>query len=248
MSQQPIDPIIVIEKDYPARRKIAPAIAFITFFALMIILTIASFLIVHKVSLSLGLLAPIIAELLTIWLFYKYAWGDTPIREGLYLRKITWKEALKGLSIGFSLLIISHIIFYVFQQMGLKVGSSETTKMLGESTGLEKIISLGILAPFCAPFVEELFFRGFICGTLYKSNIKENRRPLIAALVSAILFGFMHFQGFHTFLDFFILFWTGLVGYIHARLLMKHESVLIPFLSHLSYNGLITFILLAQSL
>lgn len=90
--------------------------------------------------------------------------------------------------------------------------------LVGESAGFEKanqtLYSGGLFARIfstciCIPILEELLYRGVICGQLglWYNNV-------IAALVSAFLFGMMHFN----MVQFIYAFCMGLVlGYIFLR-------------------------------
>lgn len=86
-----------------------------------------------------------------------------------------------------------------------------------------------------APFMEELFFRGFIL-----QGLLNKYKAAIGILVSAILFGFWHYP----FLDpdiisFYHVFLTFMVGVLTGVLYLKTRKLFYPILLHISMNLLV---------
>jgi len=66
----------------------------------------------------------------------------------------------------------------------------DVTESLGADTGTLGMIAAGAMVILVAPFIEELFFRGFFYRAL------RTRYPIaVAALIDGLVFGLIHFSG-----------------------------------------------------
>jgi membrane protease YdiL (CAAX protease family) len=107
----------------------------------------------------------------------------------LGLRPLRWDYLLRmGLGAGLAGLIVVDVIGTLLSQVGLRSNQLEQFDFILS----EGPLAFGLLlfaAGVLAPFVEELFFRGFLFG-LYR-----RRQPLwVAYLVSSVLFTLLHLE------------------------------------------------------
>lgn len=91
------------------------------------------------------------------------------------------------------------------------------------------LINLLILALVPA-ICEEFFFRGFL-----QTSLQRKFKPVVAVLLTAFIFSFLHFQ----FLGFFSrLFLGAILGYVYYL----SGNILASILAHFAYNGLMVLI------
>jgi len=95
------------------------------------------------------------------------------------------------------------------------------------------IVLLGILSLGLAPFMEEVFFRGFLFG-----GLRGRLGVLGAALASGLLFAFAHFQDLSTLP---LLPVIGIIGMLFAWAYYYTGSLFAPIVAHLFFN-LVSFI------
>lgn len=122
------------------------------------------------------------------------------------------------------------------------------------------IIAIGI-ASIIGPISEEFFFRGFLLRGIIKSFDNHSERlhmeeledeakfgyalnrffqkskTVIAVILSSVVFGFMHFQGFETFGQWFVVIITGLLGLVFAIVAVKTGRIGPTIFGHIFYNG-----------
>jgi membrane protease YdiL (CAAX protease family) len=105
----------------------------------------------------------------------------------LGLRPVRLEYALRiGLAAGLVGLVVVDVVGTLLSQVGLQQNQLEQFQFVLNEGPLAFVVLL-IAAGLVAPFVEELFFRGFLFGTL------RRRHPLWQAyLVSAVLFTVLH--------------------------------------------------------
>jgi membrane protease YdiL (CAAX protease family) len=108
-------------------------------------------------------------------------------------------------------------------------------------TGLDKAdenlllaIATGMLLVVVAPFAEEMFFRGF----LYQA-FRNSFGVLPGALLSAVIFGAIHFE-------FFKLVQLAILGVILALLFEKTQSLWPPIMLHAVNNALAFAVLMSE--
>lgn len=228
-----------------SKRRIGAAYASVFIMMFVAVVLTIPVVMFNLLSLSSALLMTVLAEIVAV------AMGVSIIKEGsnwkqaLRLHKFTWKSFGIGASIGIVLFILLQacaigLNAIVPEDQG--VGSSETSEMLASASGVELYIIMLLVVPFIVPFVEELFFRGYVFGFL-----KDSRAPLWSAfLVSSVYFALLHSQGFSTFGDTFIVLWTGGIAFVHALLVHKYDSIWPAVASHILYNLVTCLIALMQ--
>ena len=96
-------------------------------------------------------------------------------------RAISW-----GVLVGFATLALSAVIGTILQQLGLSHQQLEQFEFLLAASPFEFLL-IATTAAILVPFIEELFFRGYLFG-LYRQ-----RKPLwMAYLASGLLFALLH--------------------------------------------------------
>jgi membrane protease YdiL (CAAX protease family) len=106
-----------------------------------------------------------------------------------------------------------------------------------------------ILPIFLAPFFEEMFFRGFVMGALIKFFERFRVHPeleklvkyrfLLAALLSSIVFGFAHLQGYQQNNDWLIPIQIGFVGFGLAWTSIIFKRLGPGIIAHMTHNTII---------
>lgn len=229
-------PKIVIQKNWDLRRKII-VISVVPLLMVVSIITTLPVIGIYgidltKIPISAILLATLVAEWLVIlWAFFfggmkQFAkdYFKVPRTRSLILAVILGILGFLGLQLG---------AWLIQEATGTSVGSSATsTQLAGLSGPLAALVLIGVVG-IIGPFTEEVLFRGVVVGSLQHSTWKA---PLVSLLVSGVLFGAMHAQGFSTPTDFFVIFWTGLLGVGFAALFLWKKSIWMPATAHMAYN------------
>src|SRR5205823_2620837 len=84
----------------------------------------------------------------------------------------------------------SYFFFVIAYAALVHPHQKDLTRALGFGHGLPVAIIIGVLIIVLAPISEEIFFRGFVFGGM------RNRWPVVlAAVVSALIFGAFHYTG-----------------------------------------------------
>jgi membrane protease YdiL (CAAX protease family) len=165
---------------------------------------LTALVLIALVSLPVSLILHVGPEL-TLGTFVASALAtDIPLLLFLYVRLIlpgalTWKElGLKPLPLGYVLatgltggvvgLLVIGAIGGLLSQVGLGTNQLEQFRFVLEE-GPFALAVFVIVAAVVAPFVEELFFRGFLFG------VYSRRQPIwLAYLVSSLLFTILHLE------------------------------------------------------
>lgn len=182
------------------------------------------------IPLLVGMLLLQLTLPVTVWFFVvsrrKVRWSAL----GLW-RKPTFKDAALGFAI-FVLEILAQFIYYqVLEAVGVDTDDLAPTPFV--EAGTEYLIGVAILAIAIAPFMEELFFRGFVF-----TGLAGRWGPVWAGLVSSLLFMGAHLEP----LRFPPLF---LMGLLLAWLYHRTGVLWAPMLAHLLNNALAVGVLFA---
>lgn len=199
-------------------------------------------------DITTAVLVTILAEVLVIIIALAFTNKTKNWRDTLYLKNFTIKNFLLGVSTGAILFVGLQITSMIIALLGAKLHSSNTSEAISEVPGISKYIVMLILVPFIVPFVEELLYRSVVFGFIAKSGLKIHSKKItiiLATLVSAAIFGFVHQQGFNSFTDVFVVLLTGTIGGVNCILLYKTDSIYTAYASHMSYNLLTSMISLA---
>lgn len=135
-------------------------------------------------------------------------------------------EKFYGMFIGF----IIGVTFLVFILMKLPFYKKRTEKQVESidyllpTTKIERKWS--IFVAITAGICEEIIYRGFVIH--YLSSLPLDLEKIHLLILSAIIFGFAHiYQGWKGFL------FTGLIGFVFARIYLETGSLLFPIILHI---------------
>ncbi len=125
-----------------------------------------------------------------------------------------------GLLLGAYVLIITHNILLTF--LGIAPQGEYLAELFGTDAKVGMLVFVGVVL---APFVEEVFFRGFLFG-----GLREKYGWKKAALISAAVFSIVHLQVA-------ILIPAFLLGFLFAYLYQRSQSIWPAIILHLSVNS-----------
>lgn len=163
------------------------------------------------------------------WLIFKQ---KTSFKDLGLQRLPNWKDFLW---------LIAGIVAYIFLTIVVTFGSrllfpgadydqAQDTGFSGLTTQFELILTF-ISLVIVAPIAEEVMFRGYLFGKL-----KKHAKVWVSVILSALLFGIVHFQ-FNVALDTFAL------GVVLALLRVATGSIWTSIMLHMVKNGLAFYIL-----
>lgn len=140
----------------------------------------------------------------------------------LQFRRMSRPDALAmlPLGIGFSLFLTCLLTLTRFNSLIPDVVSDPLAEALNINLPL-MLLAIGLVVPF----YEEFVFRGLIFQELNQGK----RSPLMAILISALLFGAFH-------LNWFQFVYTVPAGILLALVASRYRSIWAPILIHLSWN------------
>lgn len=105
-----------------------------------------------------------------------------------------------------------------------------------------------VMIVFIAPLVEEIFFRGFVytyCEKiLSKHDIKKYFKIIIPILVSGVLFGLAHYNGFYSVENIFNFIVHIIFGIVFGVVRWKTGSLFSSFALHCGINSFVMFLTL----
>ncbi|OGJ44313.1 hypothetical protein A3J23_03725 [Candidatus Peregrinibacteria bacterium RIFCSPLOWO2_02_FULL_48_14] len=166
-----------------------------------------------------------------LWFFVVDKYGTTLADFGF--KKVPILQILKTVALCYLLyLVVSYIILTILSATGLELAGFQDQQSYLPSFGYDSIglISAFIVIILVAPFLEELFFRGFIYRVFTKTW------PVwLGSILTALLFALIHFQ-LQTIIPLFIL------GLILNFAYQKTGSVWTSVIFH-SFNNAIAFAL-----
>ena len=179
-----------------------------------------------ELDVSLFLALGELSLLIPVWWFvfrkYEVSWEMLGFRR-LEGRMVALGCGFLALFYGFNLCYNSILLSFQLE------GGQDLNPLFEQPESLSLVVFSAVIL---APFVEEVFFRGFIF-----TGFREKYGWKIAAAISAVFFSFVHLQ-LLTALPIFLL------GYIFAYVYHKSKSLWLPILLHASVNG-VTFLLFA---
>lgn len=241
MNEKPINnqPRVVILKDYPARHRLMGILSLPLFFLLTTVIVIP-FLFLGRVGITESIIMTVVAEILVIMIALKYVDQLSNWRDKLKIKNFKWSNVLAGLGIGFLLYIILQVVAVGLEKLGMPITSTDTSSSVISLTGFEQLLIAFLFVPFIVPFVEEVFFRGYVLGFLRSSfkDINSKKAVLWSLLLSSLIFAVVHFQGLANSTDVFTLIWIFFMALVNGVLFIKTDSIYTSFALHLGYNGL----------
>lgn len=216
-----------------SKRKITAAYVSVPLLMLASVIVGVPIVLFNMFTLTTALIMTIAAELIVIAAALVIAKSGKNWKQALRIQKFRWKPVLFGAGIGVILFIALQLLANLLNAISPgTIESSETSTLLASASGVELYIIMLLVVPFIVPFVEEVFFRGYVFGFL-----KDSKAPLWSAfLVSTLYFALMHAQGFSTFGDIFIILWTAVIALVNAFLVHKYDSIWPAVAAHVLYN------------
>lgn len=197
-----------------------------------------------------------------VWLgsmaFATYVRGQKSFKKDFGLAFKKW-DIFIGLGLAVLGFIVVNSASWLFGDVfHLNMKGSDNGSQISSFSGIWLIIIAGGVASILGPFCEELFFRGFTLRAVIKSiqntyarvTQKEHAprrlrlmiwldkyKNVIAIIASSTIFGFMHFQGFETFGQWFVVLATGTLGLIFGICAVKFGRLGPTIFGHIFYNG-----------
>ncbi|MCP8617829.1 CPBP family intramembrane glutamic endopeptidase [Salirhabdus salicampi] len=151
------------------------------------------------------------------------------------MRQVNERNASVGYVLKWSLLGIVMAFFtqyfvalFEIYVLNIDAASENTIGMM--EIARQSPIFLIVLA-LLAPILEELVFRKVIFGSIYK----RTNSFLIAAVISALIFGVLHGEFEH-------LLRYASMGIVFAYLYVKTKRIIVPIVAHMSMNGLVAIV------
>lgn len=233
---------IIVEKNYPLRNALMGFASFpmLLLFSVLFLLPFVVFQglgLIDQLSFALTLVLTVAAELTVIFIALLYTDSLKNWKTKLRLQNFSWKLIFFGFGLGLVMYVVLQLLAIGSASLGYPVGSSDTSVSLGGLAGWERIILLYIAAPFIVPMVEEIFFRGYTMGFIQDAFKNPKLGAWLGVIVSSLVFGFAHVQGFNGYGDYFLVVWTMIIAVVNALLMLKFKSLYPSFALHMGYNG-----------
>jgi len=170
------------------------------------------------------IISPYNHSFMVIFILVWISKNDIELRDILYLRKAKFPIVLLSMLIGALLALMLFFDHFYFQV------AIENLSKSSMSFSPENIRFLFIASVF-VPFIEELFFRGFLYNLYKKKGIVK------ALIISSLIFSVLHFDLYRVIIIF-------ISGIFYALLYEITQCFWIPVLIHGSVNAIHTFILM----
>ena len=226
-----------MEKKYSFRGILSALLFSILYFAVYLIIQVASVYLLAWLSPYSGLVEQMSLELtivgnclciLAFALIFKFT--DTPLSEKSYVNPFPSRFVLTMIILGVSAAYGVALILGMIQMSGILPEEwfnvqNDTYSDVMTASGVLQFFSVGLMAPL----LEEILFRGLILGTL-----KREMHPWAAILLSSLAFGAAH----GTAISF--IYATG-IGILMGWLFVKFNSVLPSIVFHVAYNCALAF-------
>jgi hypothetical protein len=148
-----------------------------------------------------------------------------------------WKDAISSNNIGHNLAIIgggfvailvaTYGLSYIYDALSIE-GTSENQAMIEAFLSFDSKIFMIITTVLLAPFVEEILFRKLLFGVL---EDKMHLKPLLAVLISALLFAAIHG------VDIFFFQYFALALIISASYALSNNNIFVSIGLHFINNS-----------
>lgn len=184
--------------------------------------------------------------------------GTGSLIKDLWLRikvkDVLWGLLFAGGFFGFT----TGLGWLVSDVMGVNLESSDNTGTLTQFSGILLFIFAYGVGAIVGPFVEEVFFRGFVLqagmnsfrkakenadalgetsGILYKvQSFFFKSAPYLSLLVSSVIFGFMHYQP--TEAAWYTILVTGSLGLLMGIITLKFKRLGPAIFAHMFFNAI----------
>lgn len=243
-------------KDILARKR---ASAYFGLFSFMLVsgilsipLVLSGILGLQNPNLIVALAFTNICFLLVIYIFTRWTDNLAGYKETLGLGRFSIKQFGFGMFVGAAGFGLLDLLGFILGKFDVELENSETSDQIINAGGASRWVVLILLVPIVVPFIEELFFRGFILGNALEGFEVEKRslrgKAWIGILISSLCFAFAHIQGFSTATDFFIPGWIFFMAVVYGIMRTKFDSIWSTFAAHMTYNGTTALIVIMSSI
>ena len=169
--------------------------------------------------------------------------------------KFKWYDIFIGLGLGTLTLTIQNVVNFIVRIIDTSQASVTlpSVHFLSSNPAVPYWYSIlfGIVLPcICAPFFEELYFRGFIMGGMIRFFKRFTNTPALqwmnkfkyvfSALFSSILFGMLHIQNYQTQGDWLTAILIGTTGFVLAWSAILFKRLGPGMVGHATHNTFIT--------
>lgn len=180
--------------------------------------------------------------LIVALIFSFYAKKEATLLGYLKLSDFKWVYVLWGLILSLVSYIVvsflSTIVATVLVNNGVQTGANKTVDTIDKMPELLKFLILLVFVVLLTPVCEEVFFRGaMLNGFIQESNSLALK--IFAVILTSIVFGVFHIQGFSTVSDFTAFISPLFVGSVTATITVLTNSLYPAIFAHAFYNGLI---------
>ena len=242
-------------RDFSLRMRVAaytslPALLFVSSLAAIPLVAVALVRGTDPTNISIlaALLLTVVAELAVVGAALAWTHQFKTARDVLGLKNFRLKTVAMGAGLGLFFLVGLQVLAVLLAASGNSVESSDTSVSLGSAEGFQRYLVLFLIVPLIVPFVEELYFRGYVLGFLLKGHRLEGqdvraKMVKVSILFSALFFSLAHFQGASSATDFFILIWIFMFAIVLGVVRVKTDSIYPTYAAHLVYNGLTSVLL-----
>lgn len=191
---------------------------------------------VENINVYYNVLVASSSAIIILFLFRDFIKENWKIFKENFLENIIWIMTI-GLAAVYLFSFVGEIFVNVLLPSNLQEASNQT---LVETLVSYNVGLMAFNAVILAPIVEELLFRGLIFNTLRQKNV------LLAHLISAFLFGFLHVYSYILAGD--MTEWIKLIPYMMAGFAFsfayeKRQTIIAPIMLH-SLKNLIAMILI----
>lgn len=191
--------------------------------------------------------------------------------------KFEWRDLGIGAGIAVFGFILVQGLSTLLEALGVNMNEASNTEIFQQQEGFWKYFFFIAMVSLIGPFMEELFFRGFLMQALIRhfrrGNISSPRGGLsnwflmnsanvfnayvsfrnwgykhkyaISAVLSSIVFGFMHFQG-TSLGQWMTVLITGMLGFVFAWVTIKTKRLGPAIIGHILYNGTVATLTLTM--
>lgn len=178
--------------------------------------------------------AAVASQLAIFFLFLALFNYEVPLIKEITSFKLNKEDVLLALKITAVFLILNIVAFqasnFLFPEVAEELTKGNTEKVVAT----KNLFMMIILPIIVAPFVEELAFRAGFKRLLMD---EAGWSSTFYVIVSSLVFGLLHFQP-----DLSGILTVGAtfsIGAINALVYLKTNNIMIPILSHLTYNFLV---------
>lgn len=150
---------------------------------------------------------------------------------GLTKIDVDWKKIGKTILLGFALVALEILVFYLVKMLNIKILAYRKDSILETIVSnnfllfLVFILVIGIIGPV----IEEIFFRGILFGWF-----RRYFNPWLGIVISSTVFGLLHFRSILTITCAF------LFGIALSWLYEHEKSLIYPIVLHMTFNIVVT--------